>query len=76
MQSPLAPPGVATTRFAGSVSVKAIPVKDTGFTGGFVMVKLTTETPVGAIMPGLKALEIEGGTSTTTLAVAALPVMA
>src|ERR1700674_5703930 len=71
----VAPLGVATPRFAGSVSVKPTPVSANGFAGGFVMVKLTVETPFCAMNPGLKALVIEGPTSTNTLAAAEPPVI-
>ena len=74
LQEPVTPLGVATTTFAGSVSVKATPFTATGLMDGLVMVKLTTETPVRAIRAGLKVLVMEGGTRTTMLADAEPPV--
>src|SRR5260370_26814857 len=75
LQSPVALLGVATTRFAGSVSVKPTPVRATEFADGLVMTKLRVETPFCPMNPGLKALVIEGGRSTKTLADAELPVI-
>ncbi len=76
LQEPVAPLGVATNTLAGRVSVNATPVNGTGFADGFVMVKLRTDTPLGAISDGLKLFEIEGGTSTRRVADAWLPVVA
>lgn len=66
--------GVATTTFAGSVSVNATPLAATGLAAGLVSVKLSVETPVGAINTGLKALLIVGGRITKMLADAVPPV--
>jgi len=61
LQFPLKPFGVATTRFVGSVSVNATPASGSTLAAGLVMVKVSVETPDGAIVAGLKALPIEGG---------------
>src|SRR2546429_9960403 len=66
--------GVATTTLAGKVSVKATPVAATGLAAGFVMVKLSVETPFGAISVGLNALLIAGGSTTKIVAEAVPPV--
>src|SRR5882672_5044983 len=72
-QFPVAPFGVATTTLAGRGSLKATPVAGTGLIAGFVIVKLSAETPVGAMSAGLNALPMEGGRSTRRLAEAAAP---
>ena len=68
------PFGVATTSPAGNVSVKATPVSATALAAGFVMVKVSVETPFTAIAVGLKALAIEGGATTLMDAEAVPPV--
>jgi hypothetical protein len=66
--------GVATTIPAGRVSEKATPVSATAFAAGFVMVKVSVETPLTAISVGLNALAIEGGATTSMEADAVPPV--
>src|SRR5262249_22099022 len=74
LQLPRAPLGVATTRLAGRVSVKATPVSATVLAPGLVMVKVRVETLLGVITVGLNALVIDGGATTTMLAEAVPPV--
>src|SRR5262245_17865432 len=75
LQLPVTPLGVATTTFVGKGSVKATPVSETAFTAGLVMVKLSVDTPLGAIAVGLNALAIDGGATTLMVAVAVPPVI-
>jgi hypothetical protein len=64
----------ATINPVGSVSVKATPVRDTAFTEGFVIVKVTEVVAFSAIDVGLKAFVIDGGATTLIVAVAVPPV--
>lgn len=66
--------GVATTIPAGRVSENATPVSATAFAAGLVMVKLRVETPLTAMVVGLKALAMEGGATTSMEADAVPPV--
>jgi len=59
------PLGVATTRFAGKLSVKATPASATVFAAGLVMVTVSVLTPFGWIPPGTNPLTIVGGATTT-----------
>jgi hypothetical protein len=70
----LKPFGMATTTLAGNESLKATPAKGSGLAAGLVMVKVSVETPPGAIADGLNALAIDGGPSTWMVAVAVAPV--
>ena len=70
----VAPFGEATTTLAGNVSVNATPLAATGLAAGLTSVRVSVETPVGAINTGLKALLIEGGRITKMLADAVPPV--
>src|SRR5258708_7977723 len=74
LQLPVAPLGLATTTLAGSVSVNATPVRQRLF--GFVMLKLRTDTPLGAIVAGVTALAIDCGRSTRRALAVLLPVPA
>src|SRR5262249_2498802 len=65
---------LATVRPVGSVSVKATPVSGSTFAAGLVMVNVSEVVAFSAIVEGLKTLAIDGGASTSTLAVAVLPV--
>lgn len=73
-QVPPKPFGVATTSPVGRVSVNATPASATVLAAGLVSVKVSAETPFGAIAVGLKALAIAGGATTTIDAEAAAPV--
>lgn len=64
----------ATVRPVGRVSVNATPVSGSTFAAGFVIVKVSEVVAFRAIVEGLKTLAIDGGASTSTLAVAVLPV--
>src|ERR1700674_4856870 len=69
------PFGVATTRFAGSVSVK-LPLIGTTFPFVMVKVMVLTVVPVPAVVwmvVGLKLLVIDGGCSTIMPALAVPP---
>src|SRR5215469_14803607 len=70
----LKPFGVATNTLAGNVSVKATPACGSGLAAELLMVKVSVETPFGAIVDGLNALAIDGGPSTSIVAVADPPV--
>lgn len=70
----VAPLGLATTTLAGNVSVNATPLAATGLAAGLISVKVSVETPVGAINTGLKALLMAGGRITKMLAEAVPPV--
>src|SRR6266700_2141129 len=63
------PLGVATTRPAGSVSVKATPVSATVLAAGLVMVKVSEVVPFSGIVAAPNALAIEGGATTVRVAV-------
>jgi len=65
--------GLATTRPAGRLSVKATPVSATP-TFGFVMLKVNEVVPFSGIEAKPNALVIVGGVTTVKLAVAVLPV--
>src|SRR6266700_2434964 len=67
------PFGVATTRPAGRLSVKATPVSAT-LAFGFVMVKVNEVDPFNGIVAAPNALVIVGGATTVMLAEAVLPV--
>src|SRR5215470_1613929 len=73
LQLPMAPFGVATTRLVGRVSVKATPFSAKVFTTGFVMVKVSVETPPGAMTGGTNVLLIAGGATTIVEAEAVPP---
>src|SRR5215470_15731142 len=75
-QLPDKPLGVATTTFAGRLSLNATPSSETVFAAGLVMVKVSVETPLAPITLGLNALAIEGGATTEMEAVAGPPVPA
>lgn len=66
--------GVATTRPAGSVSVKETPARDCVFAEGLVSVKVREVVALGAMLEAPKDSEMEGGASTARLAEAELPV--
>ena len=65
--------GVATTRPAGRLSVKAIPVK-ARLVLGFWIVKVSEVVPFNGMLAAPNALAIDGGVATVRLAVAVLPV--
>jgi len=65
--------GVATTRPAGKLSVKAIPVR-LRLVFGFWMVNVNEVVPFRGISAAPNTLVIEGGVATVKLAVAVLPV--
>src|SRR6266851_4002903 len=73
-QLPVRPFGVATTKPAGSVSVKATPVSGMVLIAGFVMVKLKLVEPFSGMVTAPNALVIIGGVATARLAVAVFPV--
>jgi len=73
-QLPVSPFGVASTRFAGSVSVNATPVSDTVLAPGLVIVKLSEVAPLGGMLAAPNALLIDGGATTARLADAVPPV--
>ena len=66
--------GVATTRPAGRLSVKATPVSAIVLAAGLVMVKVREVDPFRAIEAAPNALVIVGAEATVRLAVAVLPV--
>src|SRR5712671_306998 len=72
-QDPVSPFGVASTRPAGRVSVKATPLSAT-FVFGFVMVKLNEVDPFNGMLAAPKDLVIVGGVATVRFAEAVLPV--
>src|SRR5437764_3302038 len=72
-QLPLSPLCGATTRLAGKVSVKPIPVRAPGLAAGLLIVKARVEFVVGAMTLGVNDLVIEGGPNTSILAVAVVP---
>src|SRR5258705_684085 len=63
--------GLATTRFAGKLSVNATPLSGTVFAEGFVIVMFRVLIPLGAILIGLNAFVIVGGNRFTVTVVAA-----
>jgi hypothetical protein len=63
------PFGVATTKFVGSVSVKATPFSASGLAAGFVIVKVSAVFPFTAVPVGLNALLIVGGAITSSVTV-------
>src|SRR4051794_35134866 len=67
------PFGVATTRPAGSVSLKATPVSGID-AFGFEMLKVSEVEPFSRMLAAPKAFVIVGGVATVKLAVAVLPV--
>lgn len=67
------PLGVATTRFAGKLSVNATPAAGSGLAAGLVMVMVRVLTPFGWMPAGLKPLAITGGPSTFSGAVLLVP---
>jgi hypothetical protein len=66
--------GVATTRPAGRLSVKARPVNEMVLATGFVRVNVKEVEALSAMLAAPKALAIVGGEATERLAVAVLPV--
>src|SRR6185369_4921071 len=67
------PDGVATTRPAGRLSVKAIPVS-ARLVLGFWIVKVSEVVPFSGMLAAPNTLVIEGGVATVKLAEAVLPV--
>ena len=67
------PLGVATTRPAGKLSVKATPLSATPVFG-LVMVKVSDVVPFSGMVVAPNALAMDGGVTTVRLAVAVLPV--
>src|SRR5215472_9445084 len=65
---------LATVRPVGSVSVNATPVSGSTFAAGLVMMNVSEVVAFSAIVEGLNCLAIDGGATTSTLAVAVLPV--
>ena len=65
--------GVATTKPAGRVSVKASPVREV-VPLGLVMVKVSEVVPLSGMVDAPKALVMVGGAATVKLAVAVFPV--
>lgn len=61
--------GVATTRPAGSESVKPTPVKETEFEEGLASVRASEVVPLGAMLEAPKDFAMEGGATTARLAV-------
>src|SRR5205085_9596683 len=72
-QVPVSPFGVATTRPAGRLSVKATPLRAT-FVFGLLMLKVRVLLAFSATLVGLNALVMVGAEATVRLAVAVLPV--
>src|SRR6202045_3774575 len=72
-QVPVSPLGVATTKPAGKLSVKATPLSAT-LVFGFVMVKLSEVVPFSGICAAPKDLVIVGAAATVRFAEAVLPV--
>jgi hypothetical protein len=67
------PFGVATTSPEGSTSVKATPASATVLAAGLVRVKVNMVKVFSGMVDGLKALTMEGGATTVTLADAVPP---
>ncbi len=72
-QLPVSPFGVATTRPAGRLSVKATPLRAT-LVFGFVMVKLSEVEPFSGMEAAPKDLVMVGAAATVRFAEAVLPV--
>src|SRR5258707_9811271 len=68
------PLGVATTKPAGRLSVKATPVSGMVLAAGLVMVKVSEVEPFNGMLAAPNALVMVGGVATARLAVAVLPV--
>ena len=68
------PFGVATTKPVGSMSVNATPVSPSVFAAGFVSVKVRDVVPFKGTNAAPKALAMDGGATTPTLAEAVPPV--
>src|SRR5882724_3678179 len=68
------PFGVATTKPAGRLSVKATPVSPMVLMAGLVMVKVKLVEPFSEIVAAPKALVMVGGVATVMLALAVFPV--
>jgi hypothetical protein len=66
--------GVATTRPAGRLSVKANPFRGIAFAAGFVMVRVKDVDPLSGIEAAPNAFTIAGGAATARFAVALFPV--
>jgi hypothetical protein len=66
---------LATVRPAGSVAVKATPVKSSGLAAGLVTVNDSVEDAPSMMVAGLKAMASTGGPSTIRVAEAELPVV-
>ena len=73
-QLPVRPTGVANNVPVGSGSVKATPESPVVFADGLVIVKVSVETPLGAITVGLNILPMTGGATMTMPADAVPPV--
>src|SRR5260221_13795688 len=73
-QLPVRPFGVATTKPAGRLSVKATPVSGMVLATGLVMVKLKLVVPFSGIVNAPNSLVMVGGVATARFAVAVLPV--
>ena len=73
LQVLLSPFGVATTRPAGRLSVKATPLNATPVLG-LVMVKVSDVVPFSGMLAAPNAFAIDGGEATVKFAVAVLPV--
>src|SRR3954471_11318360 len=73
LQVVLSPFGVATTRPAGRLSVKATPVSAI-VVFGLLMSNVSEVVPFSGMLAAPKPLVIDGGVATVTLAVAVLPV--
>src|ERR1041385_5774541 len=73
LQVLLSPFGVATTRPAGRLSVKATPLSAIPVFG-FVMVKLSDVVPFSGMVDAPNCFVIDGGEATVRFAVAVLPV--
>jgi hypothetical protein len=72
--NPVSPFGVATTKPAGKLSVKATPVSATVFTAGLVIVKLKDVEPFSGMLDAPNDFAITGALATVRLAEAVLPV--
>src|SRR5260370_42439979 len=64
----VSPFGVATTKPAGRLSVKATPVTGMALIAGLVMVKVSEVEPFNGMLAAPKALAIVGGVTTTRVA--------
>src|SRR5258706_3027424 len=70
----VSPFGVATTKPAGRLSVKATPVSGMVLIAGLVMVKVSDVEPFSGIVAAPNAFTMVGGVATDRFAVAVLPV--